>query len=50
MVVVLGWAFVMLLIGVALSFAVATVVGYQWPGLWSPAIPMPMTPEPGFGL
>jgi hypothetical protein len=46
--VVLGWAFVMLLVGTAVLLAVATAAGYQWPGLSSPAQPMPLTPEPGF--
>ena len=50
MVVVLGWAFVMLLVSTALVFAVATAIGYQWPGLWSPALPVPLTPEPGLDL
>ena len=46
--VVLGWAVVMLLAGTALVFAVATLLGYQWPGVLSPALPTPQTPEPGF--
>jgi hypothetical protein len=46
--VVLGWAFAMLLVGMAVLLAVATLAGFQWPGLWSPAVPMPLTPEPGF--
>lgn len=50
MAVVLGRAFVMLLVGTALVFVVATAVGYQWPGLWSPALPVPLTPEPGLDL